>query len=226
MICELPGRQLDRHEIMDNSQIGRSERQIPPSFGPEASTPGAFPYSWGLGHLSSSLYENQFPVSLGGVGSSLASGYSVLGAFQTSNGKEKALEPYERKHIDGPGIGTGFSSSGVNHRASGQDNKQGKQRDSQNGSTSASAGRSPDRFESTKPNEDRAGGSNGEDGDDGDDEDGNNRKRKRFKSLGGDQDRGRFACPYHIHDPVTYGISDRRYERCALTRFQYISGLE
>lgn len=228
-LCELPdsGIHVDRHELMQRECPAPFEvKDTTPRFLPEPSKDEHFPYSWGLGHLSNSLYENQFPVSLGGVGSSLASGYSVLGSISTSKGKGKALEPYKRRSIEGLNTGASHSSTGFNYHAPSQNHGQSSRHNNGNVSSSASESVSQQPFKSTEENENQINGSNEEDGDRDDDEDGNNRKRKRFKSPDEGQDKGRFTCPYHLHDPATYGTSDRRYERCALTRFQYISALE
>lgn len=227
-VFELPAGQTEYYEI--DAHVSRKDIANPqpssaqeepesiPEKGDATLINNHIPYSWGLGHLSNSLYESQFPLSLGGVGSSLASGYSILGTIPTTKGKGKIFEPYD------PSLHT--SADDIFYSAPEEANEQSTSGQRQNVSNPGSGNGSSQPSRSTEVVEDHAIGRNEDDGNEDQDEDGHNRKRKRFKTVEGDQERRRFVCPYHLHDPSTYGISERTYERCALTRFQYVSELK
>jgi hypothetical protein len=221
---ELACRGHEIHEVMGNTHYDEPSDSNP-HFEPEVRTAEPFPYSWGLGHLSNSLYENQFPISLGGTGSSLASGYSVLGSVSTEKGKGKALQPFDRKDITRSHPVIKQVCTGIRVHTQTQGNGQGARRNHEGTKAGGSETVSPHSDKVTDSGDNHGSGSNEED-EDNDDDDGNNRKRKRFHSPVRGQDKREFACPYHIYDPETYGISDKRYRVCAGTRFRFISELE
>jgi hypothetical protein len=240
---ELPGSEVTPIEL-DASEFS-GPRTTTSSAPPEGQALPC-PYSLGFDFRSDSLYEAQFPLSFGGIGSYATPEYSVLGSATDNKdpdnyslisepGSERNISPATATHPDSTLTAskgtTDFLQRSRRHNQTLHNGKSGSEdRVQAIAASSANLGapqgstKGKEKASTSGPGNNLPNGNNDDD-DDGDD-DGNGRKRKRFRSPPRGQDRRRFACPYHRHDPETFGVGgERRYLVCAGASFRYISEL-